>query len=295
MHIVTKILMVACAVLALLLAALTMAFASNAGAIRQSIKTEMNRRAAAENELSALSAKAGVELTTQEDRRKAAESARDNANKRIAELEQENTNLRSREQQALADAASIRNQISQLGASADTLSQLVTNYRNEVTSLRDSNMGFQKREIELLDRINDLESAREVLEQNARALKEQLEETKLALQTAQQGAQSGAVLGAAAQGVKSSAREMAGPLVRARVTQTFRSPAGDEMVVINEGSNRGIKPNTLMNIVRGSDQFVASIEIVSVEPTSSVGKVKFYARQYTSVMSDDVVLSRLDY
>lgn len=295
MHIVTKILMVACAVLALLLAALTMAFASNAGAIRQSVKTEMNRRAAAENELSALSAKAGVELTTQEDRRKAAESDRDKARSRVAELEQENTNLRSEKQQALADAASIRNQISQLGASADTLSQLVTNYRNEVTSLRDSNMGLQKREIELLDRINDLESAREVLEQNARALKEQLEETKLALQTAQQGAQSGGLLGSSAQGVKPVAREMAGPLVRARVTQTFRSPAGDEMVVINEGSNRGIKPGTLMNIVRGSDQFVASIEVVSVEPTSAVGKVKFYSRQFSSIMNDDVVLSRLDY
>ena len=47
MHIVTKILVVFCAVLSLLLAALTMAFASNAQALRDNYKNAENEKIAA--------------------------------------------------------------------------------------------------------------------------------------------------------------------------------------------------------------------------------------------------------
>ncbi len=289
MHIVTKILIVFVAILSLLLSALTMAYSANAGALAQAVRSETNRRAAVENEMQAMAGARGVELASAEDKRKALEGQVSAAQSTIAQLQSENTNLKSEVQQAKADANAIRNQISQLGATVDTQAALIKNYRDEATVIREKLLTSDKRQIELLDRINDLESAREVLEQNARALKEQLEETKLALQSAQQQAQGGSTGTALA--ARTLPRELSGPLVTARVTQTFKSPAGDDMVEINEGSNRGIRPNTLMTVVRGDGQFVASVVITVVEPTRSVGKVTLTKM---AVSNDDRVLSRLD-
>lgn len=289
MHIVTKILIVFCAILSLLLSALTMSFASNANTLRQAVRTEQARSAAIANEMQSVAGARGVELASAEDKRKAIEGQLAGAQSTIAQLQAENTNLKSAEQQAKADANAIRNQISQLGATVDTQAALIKSYRDEASVIREKLLTGEKRQIELLDRINDLESAREVLEQNARALKEQLEETKLALQSAQQQAQGGAASTALA--TRTQPRELAGSLVTARITQTFKSPAGDDMVEINEGSNRGLKPNTLMTVVRGDGQFVASVVITVVEPTRSVGKITLTKM---AVSNDDRVLSRLD-
>lgn len=291
MHIVTKILIVFCAILSLLLSALTMAYASNANALRQEVVLERARSAAIANEQMANAGARGIELATAEDKRKAIEGQLAAAQNEISRLQAEKTDLTSREQQARAEANAIRNQISQLGATADTQAALIKSYRDEATVIREKLLTGEKRQIELLDRINDLESSREVLEQNARALKEQLEETKLALQSAQQQAQGGGSSAANSLTARTLPRELTGPLVTARVTQTFKSPAGDDMVEINEGSNRGIKPNTLMTVVRGDGQFVASIVITVVEPTRSVGKVTLTKM---NVGNDDRVLSRLD-
>jgi hypothetical protein len=74
------------------------------------------------------------------------------------------------------------------------------------------------------------------------------------------------------------------------VTEVTTTETG-ELVTINEGSNRGLRENTLLHVIRGND-FVASIVLVRVEPGSSVGKVTL-TRKGMSVLRDDVVLSRL--
>ena len=171
-------------------------------------------------------------------------------------------------QQAQADADRGQSQIAQFQATVQTQTALIKSYRDEVTTLREQMLSTSKREIDLLDKISDLTSSREVLEQNSRALKEQLEELKLTNQTLQQQAASGGTI--TNMSAQSTPRELPGPLVRARVTKVFKSPAGDDMVVINEGSNRGLKEGILMNIAR-SDGFVASIVLTAVQPTESVG------------------------
>lgn len=282
MHIVTKILIVFCAVLSLLLAALTMTYAANANALRASIKSEQNAAQAAKTEAGTIQMQAGKIQGEQEKTLVSLTGTIASQLKEIAALQSERTDLRSREQRALSDADSIRSQIAQFTATAQTQTALIKNYRDEVTALREASLGATKREIELLDKINDLASSREVLEQNARALKEQLQEIKLA---AQQAASGGGATSAA------TPRELPGPVVRARVMETFKSLAGDDMVVINEGSNRGLKENTQMNVAR-NDGFIASIVITAVEPTKAVGKVS--SARTGPVMKDDVVLSRLD-
>lgn len=285
MHVVTKILIVFCAILSLILAALTMAFATNASVIRKSVGEEQARRVAAETGVATNAQLWAQETNIQQERTRLAETARTTAEARVSAVEAERTDLRARLEAATAQAAAIQSQIAQLGATTDTQAALIKAYRDEVTALRSSMLTGAKKEIELVDRINDLESAREVLEQSSRALKEQLEELKLVNQSLQQN---GGVASTTA--VTNAPRELPGPLVRARVVETFRSPAGDDMVVIDEGSNRGIRENVTMNVTRG-DQYVAGIIITTVEPGRSVGKVTLGKM---AVSRDDVVLSRLN-
>lgn len=284
MHIVTKILVVFCAILSLLLAALTMAYASNAQALRDSYKSADNARIAAE-----VGAKLEVQNAAEKEARnanalRALEGQLAEKEGRISNSSSEVSRLTAELEQSKADGASIRNQIAQGTVTIETQTNLLKTYSEEVTALREQLLAGTKREIELVDQITDLQAAREVLEQNARALKEQLEETKLSLQQLQQG---GSV---ASPGSVAMPRELAGPIVRAKVAETFSTPSGD-MVVISEGTNRGIRENAKMHIVRGA-QYIGSIEVTTVEPTQCVGKVTFIASD-ARVQKDDTVLSRL--
>lgn len=287
MHIVTKILVVFCAILSLLLAALTMAYASNAQALRDNFKNADNER---------LAAVIGQKLEQQNSAERAAkdQSALQSMQNEVASKETDLANLRAERsrliaelEQAKAGSAAAQNQTSSFTATIDTQTRLIQQYTDEVTALRNQLLASAKKEIELVDRINDLEAAREVLEQNARALKEQLEETRLSLQQIQQG---GSVTSGSAAAINVP-RELAGPIVRARVNETFSTPAG-EMVVVSEGANRGIRENAKMHIIRGA-QYIGSIEITTVEPTQCVGKVTFLSASDSRVQKDDTVLSRL--
>jgi TolA-binding protein len=295
-HIVTKILMVFCAILSLLLAALTMAFAANASAIRASVAHEQQLRVAAQTEKGLSDAALGQARETYRSKLAATESQLKSLNEQVAQLQAERTRLNSDLQRATSDASSIRGQIAQQAATIETQTQLIKNYRDEVLSLRDANLTNERRAIELTDRVNELEGIREVLDQNVRALKEQLEEARLNMQSAQaSGGSVGGAGGANASGVstmaaRSAPREMSGPVVRARITEVFPSPAGDTMVVIDEGANRGIREGTLMNVTRG-DQWLGALVITTVEPTRAVGKMQGATTGAPS--RDDLVLSRL--
>lgn len=289
MHVVTKILIVFCAVLCLVLSALSIAYAGNATALRDSVKSLQARAAAAETAAGNEIAQAAQEKTVQAERLQALQNEVASRAKEIADLQTERTSLRADLERATADAASIRNQISQLGATSDTQAKLINAYRDEVNKLREANLSAQKREIELVDRVNELDASREVLEQNARALKEQLEETKLQLAQAQQGGASGA----AARVADATPRELSGSLVRAQVLEVFRSPTGDTMVTISEGANRGVRENALMHMIRGADEFIGSIVITAVEPNRSVGRLNTYGRA-AAAQAGDTVLSRLN-
>jgi len=285
LHPVTKILVVFCAILSLVLAALTMSYAANADVIRRGFNGEragrVSAEAAAKNEV----AQFAQERVSAEERSRTLQTELASRSKEVSDLQSQRTTLIADLERATAEVASIRNQIAQLGATTQTQASVITNYHQEVTALRDEMLASSKREIDLVDRINDLESAREVLEQNSRALKEQLQEAKLAMQNAGRPGESASA---------DEPRELAGPLIRARVLDIVKSPAGEDMVVISEGANRGVKANALLHIVRGGDTFVGSVVITSVEPGQAIGKLNLYGRTM-SVQAGDTVLSRLTY
>lgn len=285
MHFVTKVLVVFCAILSLVLAALSIAYASNADRIRQSIDAERAQKLAFQSAAASQAEGYATEKAAIEARLRAAEGQVQDLMSQLNSLQAERTELRAQVEQAKADAIATRNKIDQFAATTETQAALIRNYRDENSSLRDDLVTSSKREIDLVDRLNDLTSQREVLEQNARALREQLEETKLQVQSLQSGGT--AAVGASA----TEPREFAGPLVRARVLEVVSSPTGD-LVVISEGANRGLKENTLMHVVRGDNTFIGSIVLTRVEPGQAVGKLNLYGRN-VQVMRDDTVLSRL--
>lgn len=283
MHVVTKILLVFCAVLSLLLAALTMAYAANAGEVRAGYRAMELEKLAAQAARDDLQSQWDRRETELRDKVSAANQAMLNFQNENGALQTQRTELRTQLEQAKAEATAAANRIVGLSGTANTQADLIKVYRDEVTGLRDDMVKGARRSSELVDRINDLESQLEVREQNARALQEQLKEVQLALQQAQSG--TGVTRGA------DQPFEHVGTPIFARVLEVFKSPNNDDLVTLSEGSNRNIKPNMLMNIKRG-DKFIAKLIIITVEPNRAVGRVDKLGQDVT-VQADDEVVSTL--
>lgn len=284
-HVVTKILLVFCAVLSLLLAALTMSYAANASAIRDGYKSMELEKIAAEaarNDLQSQWDQNQAE-TTAKVQAAAADALRFQNEARA--IEAQRTELRTQLEQAKAAATAVANQIVELGGTVSTQADVIKVYREEVTKLRDDMVKLARREAELLDKINDLEGQREVLDQNTRALQEQLKEAQLALQTAQNPSQGA--------GTGDQPFEHVGTPIYAHVVKIDQSPDGvSQLVTISEGSNRGIQKNMLMNVKRG-DKFLGKLVILSVDPNSSVGRLDTLGKDVTVQVSDEVVSTLL--
>lgn len=282
MHVVTKILVVFCAILAVLLSALTIAFSANADRLARSHSEMRQQVAAAEASLESSNAEAATERLRFDNQIKAMLSIQDRLEDRLRVVEEENTRLLAEKNRAVAEADAIRNKIDSLAVTAEVQSAVISSYRDEVLTLRDDILSANRKEIDLVDRIEDLDSVNEVLNQTVRALKEQLQELR------------GQNLGAEIADGSESEFTIPGPVVRARVIDTFEAPNGWSMVVINAGSNRGVRENARMNITRDGSLYVGSLVITVVEPTRAVGRVDRLASPEFSAQNDDVVLSRLD-
>lgn len=278
MHIVTKVLVVFAAVLAVLLSALTMAYSVNADRIVSEYSSQRDQRSAVEAQLRQVSGQAQAEkahLSRQLD-----ELRRETANRdsRIRELEGERGRLTAQVAKAENSAEAIRGEIGQLNASVGTLTRLTENYRDEVTSLRDNELGYRRREIDLVDRINDLESQREVLEQSTRALQEQLAEARRSIEmqgTPRTGA--GVTVGYAPS-----------VPINGRVTNVIKDPAtGRPMAMINVGANSSVRENMQLVITRNG-QFVGNLIITQTDLQWALGEIDYLGRK-VEVQAGDTV------
>lgn len=284
MHTVTKVLVVFAAILCVVLSALTMAYAVNADRITADYQAESTRRAQAELAATNDAARQRVELQTKEDQLSA-------ANTQIAQLLTENrrlagekTELVSRAMRAETQQASVTDKISQLAATNQTQAKIIENYSNEVTSLRDNELRYRREQIQLSDRIADLSSQNEVLEQNTRALQEQL--------TAAQENQQATAAGIVSPTARDTTPRVPSIQLDGRVTRVEKSTInGDTLAQINLGTNNQLRDNMRLFIVRGG-QYLADIIIVKADQRESVGKIMTYGRA-VDVRVDDKVTSTL--
>lgn len=287
MHLVTKVLVVFGAILSIFLSALTIAYTSNAEALRKGFDDLKAKSSALQANLTAAEGRNTADLTGA---LREAESARGERNKLVQEsiaLKNEVAKLLADKQAAQVsrdEALSQNNTLSEASRANATLIQSLT---EELRGLRKVVAEGAKRETELVGRVNELDRDRTVLQQETRAMREQLAEARRALEQAQSGGAS-----AAAGGKATAVEAVSGPRVVTKVRELVSSPAGAELVVIPEGSNAGLRENTLMTIVRGT-QFIANLVIVKVDANESVGRVEKLGRD-VKVQVDDVVLSRLN-
>lgn len=288
MHILTKVLMVFAAVLAIFLSALTIAYSANTDKI---VSDFAQTQAQAE----AVKASAAVQVQQSSD-----EQARLNATiaqigrersafeSKVTDLERESAELRDAKARAEARFDSIEGEKRVLTETANTQAKLLDSYRGEVNKLLASELAFRKRELELDERISELESQREVLQANVRALQEQLTESRMA-----QGAGTGGTLAGEDTGMRGSEPfTMTGPLLRTRIDRvTSDTATGALLAQIPIGSTGNIRNNTKLFIVRDGT-FLANLIIVTTDLNWSVGKIETLG-QVVEVKAGDEVYSRL--
>lgn len=293
MHILTKILVALACVLSVFLSALTIAYSANADRVVSENAQLSARLAAAEAAAAAEKTTAGdlqVRMTAQLE---AARQDLTGAESRVRQLMTDNARLLTEKNQAEAGRESLDAKIKEMGETIKLYYALIQNYSTEVGQLRDQELKDRERRIALDDRISDLESQRDVLEQSVRELQEQLAEART---TIEGGARAGLASGTPAAGAGARTAEpfvSSGPVVRGRVQQTQIDPGSSRTLVeMNLGSADGLRENMILRVVRGG-QFVGNIVVVRVDARTAVARVDLLAEGVGSVNAGDEVVSRL--
>ncbi|MBL9031165.1 MAG: hypothetical protein JNM80_05600 [Phycisphaerae bacterium] len=267
MHTVTKALVVFAALLLVLLSALTMAYSINADRIIQDRRSIMDAKRASDEMASSKISQAAEEQARLNGQIEALNKELTSRAAKISSLESERAQLIAQVRAAEDGRASIAGQIGQLGETNRTQALLIQNYRDEVTKLRDNELNYRKREIELVDRNNDLESQVEVLRQSTRALQEQLVEAR---RTIDAGGVALGALGGSSGGPYTPSIALAGT-----VNKVFQDPATKKpMAEINIGTNNQVREGMELTVSRG-DQFVAKFIVSRVDLNWSVGEIRY--------------------
>lgn len=284
MHIVTKILIVVAAVLSVLLAALTMAYSVNADTILTSYKNERAQREANE-----ASKNAQITIANEQQAKSRAEieslrNDKSRAKERLNSLEQENASLEQSRREAEVSRDSIQNKIAELAETTRTQAELIKAYRDEVNRLRNQELTFRRREIDLIDRLNDMTSQNEVLTQTGRALQEQLAEVTR---------ERDAVASGPGDIGEDVAYTVSGPPIRGRIIQVKRDEATKKLLAqIDIGTNDRVRKNMLLYVIRGGDTFIANLKVLETDLNWAIVEIDTLNRN-VEVKPNDLVVSTL--
>ena len=285
MHVLTKVFVVIAAILSVALSALVIAFAVNTDRIREDYQNVVSAKATIEAQYSAAS-------SISEQERVRLNSAIEQLNRdsaslqaNLGTLQNERNSLAAAKARAETERDAITSKIAELGETVKTQAALITSYRTEVTSLRDAELDFRKRALDMDNRVNDLESQREVLEQNFRAIQEQLAEAKRSTS------------GMPAAGIVSGNSEQSfvytGPRIQGRVEEVrVDSATGKTLVRLSVGTNDKAAKNMKFFIVR-ADEFIANVVVAQPDMKWSVAEVTL-ANRGATVQVGDLVVSKID-
>ena len=279
-HWLTKMLVLFVAVLSLLLSALTMAFAVNSDRILQDYQAEQDRRHAVEASAAEHVVAAAKTAEAYNDTIAEAQGENTRLLERLNDFESQNGQLLVDKRRAEDSLTSLNAKIGGLGESVRTLTAQNAAYREEVLSLREAEYGFRTREISLEDRINELEASQEVLQQDRRALLEQIAELRDTIANRDSGGTPGApVFGLPIQGRVVEISEDAG--------------TGRIYARINIGTNDNVQPRMRFSVLRDNEQFIGFITITQTDLQWAIGQFDDLDVG-AMIQSGDMVLSRLD-
>jgi hypothetical protein len=252
-HVLTKTLVVLAAVFSVALSALVIAYAVNTDRIAADYANAVRAKTAADAVVAQNNASAGMMKTSLE----ASIAALNNqllASKKVSDdLLSENASLQSAVVKAESERQAIVNKIAELGETTKTQAEIINHYRQENSALRQADLDNRTRAAELDDRIADLEGQREVLEQNYRALQEQIAEAKRNQEQLLSGNRSGS---AGAMSPMSTTVDIKGRVDAVQYDDVLKKT----IVKISVGSNDRVTRNMSFYIVRG-DEFIGKIQV----------------------------------
>ncbi|MBN8644764.1 MAG: hypothetical protein J0L61_05920 [Planctomycetes bacterium] len=280
MHILTKFLVIMAAVLAILLSGLSIAYSSNAQRLREAVDNERKTAEAAKATAAETTAQSAAERESLEQKISALQATVTSVQQSIAQLQGENAQLLSDKKRLELEGASYQARIDQFIALSEAHAKLDEARAKELEDLRQKQLAYARKEIELGDRINDLAGQLEVSTETSRALQEQLVAARQDLERARTGGVADAT------GLKK-----APPTFRGRITTVTKDDAtGNTLVTINAGTNDRLTEKMELNIVR--DGFVAKLVLTRVDLNTAVGTVNFLGRD-VNVQINDIVMPTL--
>ena len=283
MHILTKVFILFASVLSIMMAALAISYSVNADRLTASYRDALAKADTAIADQSAQQAAHGQERAALEEN---LNGLRDELASRDADtrrLEAANSELRIALRQAEAGRESITSKIAQLGVTTETQARIIDEYKTELDRLRTAELSYRDEKIDLEKSLSDLESQVIVYEQVKRALQEQIEEMRIALNNP-----GGSNTGAGA----TTPTEIAGPLIRGSIDEVLNDPSsGDTLVKVNLGTNDRLRENTRLYIHRGNS-YLGELVIFNVDLNHAVGRVAYTAANQ-SIRAGDQVMSKL--
>ncbi len=285
MHILTKVFAVFASVLSLVLATLTMSMAFNISEVSSALR---DAEATAAQEKSQKDA----EVNRAASERSRLEAQMTDAFNEIARLRgvntdiaSENARLRSEVSREREAAQAIQTQIGDFDKTVAAQTRLIESYRDQINQLRGDNSRIRSESLAIEDRLNDRESELGVLNQQIRALQEQL----AAVETSMQGGSASATTAA---GQAARPFEFTGPVITTRVSGKAVDPAsGKQLVELAAGSTDRLANNMKLFVTRGN-QWVADITVVRTDLNQAVARVELSAPGQV-IQPGDIVLSRL--
>jgi len=286
-HILTKVFVVLAAVLSLMLAAATMIYANNAETVRQAYVDADLARVLSERTLSAQAETHSREIATLMGEMEARDQQLASVRADMDAMKIENDRLRREKFSAEAEAERIKGQISQLGVASQTQATLIESYKNEVSSLRETELRFRDERLALEDVIADQASQIEVFQQEVRALEEQLAAVRADLE----GAKTGVSAARESEGVLAPVTLSGPPIFGSVKAVQTEAATGKTLVQVDLGANDRMRENVKLLVFRGST-FVANLVVRRVDLQDSLAEVALLAPGM-QVQGGDRVTTRL--
>jgi hypothetical protein len=281
-HVLTKVLVVFAAILSVALSALVIAYAVNTDRIATDYSNAVRLRLATDEKASSQLAEANTKQTRLNASVLQLNAQLAEQQARISGLESERTTILADKAKAIAEKDQVANSINDLRETAKTQATVIQVQHDEVSTLRNNELKYRTTQAELDDRINDLESQREVLEQNYRALQEQIAEAKRAQEQLLSGNKAGT----------DQPFVSTGPLINGRIEAVQVDPSTKRTTAkINVGTNDRVAKNMQFSVVRGN-QFLGNLVITEPDLKWSVGVVNTLGKP-VEVREGDLVVSRL--
>lgn len=285
MHILTKVFVLFAAVLSILMAALAISYSVNADRITADYRDALATADTATNHQAAQNAAHGQEKAALEEDLNGLQDELASRDADTRRLEASNSELRIALRQAEAARESISSKIAQLGVTTETQARIIDEYKTELSRLREAELTYRDEKIDLEKSLSDLESQVIVYEQVKRALQEQIEEMRLAMDNVQNGNSSASAI--------QTPTEISGPMIRGSIDEVLNDPSsGDTLVKINLGSNDRVRENSRLYIHRGNNVYLGELVIFRVDLNHAVGRVAYVA-QNQAIREGDQVMSKL--